>query len=314
MININNYFVPGIFTTIFATPFIQADSVTWTKRSLEKDHSLESFVDQKWNTQVENKKKDLDAEGTLNITIRQDERGLLAVYEGERKIMFDGTIFRVYDVHTAENKIILSLEEGRFSTINLSKDPEYRTLLKNKYGKVRNDALGSSALLLTTDQYIVLTNRGEKTNTYKNQMYMPGGRPSIVDESPLEHQLGENNEELGLDPHHFSSIHFYGIVADEQLNGNRELMFQMNLTLDSAEVKKSYDSLQKKPIDVASLEFLPATPESVLSRLIQDTPYQKERTGIVVPPTYGTLVHFGFNTYGQEWLNELDANISQKLH
>jgi len=323
MVDINRFSVPGIFTTLFVAqpvpfvPSVPAEYVFWVKRPSLRDPELEALIDSKWQAQIETKKRELEARGVQDIAIRPDERGLPALYEGERKIMFDGTIFRVSDVCPAfdgTEAVCIDVEEGRFSTINLSRDPEFRALSEKKSGEIRNDALGSSELLVTKDGYIVLTNRGERPNTYKNQMYMPGGRPSTVAESPLEHQLGENAEELGLTSEDYlrGTKHcFYGIVADEQLNRNRELMFKVELSLTADEVQKRYDALPKKPIDVASLEFLSADADSILGRLLNDALCPRNKPGIVIPPTLGLLTHYGFHSYGQMWLEELDIKVKE---
>ncbi|MFA4887788.1 MAG: hypothetical protein WC595_06265 [Candidatus Nanoarchaeia archaeon] len=298
--------IPGIFRTLYELEGFKPENISWKETMSEEDTELDAFLDNKWEEQLKKKKAALEKNGNP-VLIQPDEQGIPALYEVGKKIMYDDPVLVVGEIAVDEKGVLIQAHQERFSTVGLWDDEEYLTYLE-KQGKVKGELIGTNALLVTSDDYLVLIQRSEKTTTHPGLICVPGGRPSSCGESPLVHQLHENAEEIGLKDTDYNSMGVRAIVRNDQVEYTL-LLFGMVLNLTRAEVEKQYASLQDQPIDVSSLEYFSPQRDLLLQRLLRDFSRQGER-GCLTTGAYAQLTLYGKERYGDEWFRELERSIA----
>ncbi len=179
-----------------------------------------------WNGAVLKKKNMLEAEGKLELQLREEKDdlghmryGLYARKPGDAA--FKGNMTAGYQYRFVEfnpRDQVLTVEKVIYSEIEALKNPDYRKLFEEKEMRLPFGPIAPALAIITADGYIVSSIRGTSTNKYPGAVWGFGGdidNPNITIGDHIEKV--EKKEELssfrGISPQYLA----LGLVFDHVL-------------------------------------------------------------------------------------------------
>ncbi len=256
-----------------------------------------------WFIQLRQKQEQL-LQLEINSEIREYDTGhpdaLLALYAGEKCLMWPGKCITLHGWRYAENSLKLTVSEITYPFIAALGDQEFQNNIADQDLRAIRPPLAICTFAITTDQMLVLTVRGNTTNVYPGRFYGQGGNPTSVEVNILQHQLEELHEEILLSPDEVihDSLQFHGIVEDrEAFPGKPDLIGTVNISLSAQELKRRFESRppEQRPSDIANIHFIPLNKENLFHFLKNETQPKD-----FCPPAHGGLMLIGLFLFGNE--------------
>jgi len=168
-----------------------------------------------------------------------------------------------------------------------------------EYGdEVMSNAVSVSAVTETRDEKIIIERRSQNVGESRGYYHTkPSGHPH-----PPEGIFGgvysQAKQELGIEKSDITRIACVGLVRSVR-SRKPELMFKIKLGISSSEVERRP---KRDAYEFEELLYLPRDPESLARWLIENF----EKT---VSLGHGTILIFGFQSFGTEWLREVKKEM-----
>ena len=154
---------------------------------------------------------------------------------------FNGILLNLKAIESKGVKILVSVNRTDYKTYAyLSKQPDY-TLFNHRIA-----IIGTSCILLTGDNQLILASRGKGLVGEGNVYSIPGGFLNQKHASFHEQILVELQEELGIGSQEVSSIRFHGIGYDEVHAKGAEFLFSIRTPLTADQVIRRHAQAQDK--------------------------------------------------------------------
>ncbi len=296
---------------IFEPP-LRGEDIQMVSVGFPKPQGLDDRIRTSWSEQLLKKREELRQSG-ISTEIRpyhldRSENPLGALYEEDTPKMWPGPVVTLREVERAitygRNRVFLKVGQMFYPYIAALRDPEIIKLYEETGIDIPTPALGICTPVLTADDKLTLTVRGIRTSIYPGRIHSPGGQPLLTDTDVVEHQKNEIHEEILVNPDELAEqFSFSGIVLDQEILPNKpDLTGWVRTVLDAGDIRERMfrTDPNKRPTDVQSVVFAPASEEELLR-------YITEYTHPVnfCPPTVGSLWLFGRLNWGEDWANDV---------
>lgn len=276
---------------------------------LEMPEEIDRIIKRNWNTQLRQKKEQLSKIG-ITTEIRPypadtSENPWNALYEGDKQIMWPGSVVSLKDVQKKDSGIELLVGQTYFPFIVGLNDEDVSRLYEKQGIAKPRPALAIGTYALTQDNKLTLTVRGSRTNLYPGRLYGQGGNPLFTNTDILKHQADEMKDEILIEPNEYDpeELRFSGIVADnEQLPNKPDLIGWIPVNLESGKIRERVYKRpsNERPNDAIGVVFAPSTEGELFDYIAQQThPVQ------YCPSAIGGLVLYGHHNFGSDWSTSL---------
>jgi len=287
--------------SLFEKP-LGGDKIKLVDTPLEMPAGVDEIIKRKWDGQLAKKKGELD----FPVEIKDYDGNLNALWRGDANkwVMWPGPVITFKDVKETD----IYVSQMSYPYITSLKDPDISKLFEEQNIEKPRPSLGICTFPVTTDNMLLLTVRGIKTNVYPGRYYTIGGNPQCTNTDVVEHQIEEMEEEIFITPSEYntSDYRFAGVVIDnEGLPGKPDLVGWIEMPLSSEEMKERLYSVPKdeRANDVVDIAFVPATEDGLAQELSVMDPHD------FCPPAHAALFVYGIMNFGKSWADSLPENI-----
>jgi len=291
---------------IFSEP-LHSSEIIFKEEPIRFSQSILKHLAGHWKLQLQSKQQDLTELGissiiksfSANIKVPLD-----ALFVNDKPVMWPGQCITLRDWQIEDHSAKLLVNEISYPFIAALGDIEFVKRISKENLPALRPPLAICTFAITTDNFLVLTVRGNATPVYPGRFYGQGGNPDSSKINILHHQLEEMKEEILIESNEViaESMKFFGIIEDEEtFPGKPDLIGTVKVFLSSKEVKKRFDSrsLEARPADVSDIRFIQFDKESLFHFLKNETQPKD-----FCPPAYGGLMLVGLFQFGNEWLKE----------
>jgi hypothetical protein len=292
---------------------VNGKDIRFVDSPLEKPKGLDELIREKWDGQLKNKQAALLDSG-IRTELRpyhedKSENPLNALYEGEKVRMWPGPTISLKELKQTPEGVDLFVGQTSYPFIAALKEKDVTELYESQGVQKPQPPIAVCTYALTKDNKLVLTIRGERTDTNPCRFYGQGGNPKFTDDSIIKTQLNEMEEEALIRPREvdqdnfmFSGIGVYKVVLPDK----PDLLGWVKVDVDSIDLRKRvYDrAISDRPTDAVGISFAPADREGLYNYLVNEThPVQFAALG------HAGLVMYGYSNFGKEWIDQLSKRI-----
>ncbi|MGB3074562.1 MAG: hypothetical protein WBB36_04545 [Chitinophagales bacterium] len=206
-----------------------------------------------------------------------------------KPVMWPGNAVTLRDVKMEYEKVLMTVSEIPYPFIAALNNAAFK---KNTglHSLQLRPPLAICTFVITSDNQLVLTVRGEKTYVYPGRFYGVGGNPANIQFNIVQHQLEEIADELLVQPEEVdaTTFRFYGLVEDLELfPGKPDLAGIARIKLSSEELAERFETRpsSQRPPDVAALKMVPFNNSSLQNFLEHDN-----KLADFCPPAHGGLL------------------------
>lgn len=198
------------------------------------------------------------------------------------------------DTQIKDDKLYLKLGRGRYKDFVGT----YETELHDSDPALVPRNFSISALLETTDGYIVLLKRSQGVFQYPNWISTFGGsvEPEDVDDmgniDPFKAVTREVSEEAGITPESIHDIKCLGFTKDIHTKVE-DMMFQAKTSLTKDEIEKQQ---QNQHLEEGECVLVAVNPDEIRKKVL-------EFSKIFVSDGTAILTLYGRRKFGEEWFN-----------
>ncbi|MFH1590104.1 MAG: hypothetical protein ABIB43_06055 [archaeon] len=303
-------------------PAKESKHITFKEVIMRIPEGVDEAIRLSWDEQLLSKQKELASQNIIQeikpYHLDKSNNPLNALYEKNQPKMWPGPVITlkyanespVYSSAYYETNLELEVAQTFYPFIAGLKDKKISKLYEEQGIEKPNPALGICTFVITTDDQLVLTVRGARTNVYPGRLYGQGGNPKFTNTNIVNHQLDEMLDEIVLAPGHVdkNSFRFYGIAEDtEELIGKPDIVGTVSAFVDSEYVMKGVSArpMKNRPNDAIGIVFVPATEGELFDYLVK-------RSNVVqfCPPAHAGLLMYGDSKFGSTWSSKALKNIN----
>src|SRR3989338_7506456 len=235
--------------TIFDEP---VTNVRLVDVSAPTPKSIEDLVKLDWVEQLKKKQSELKEETVIVPYHNNTEWD--ALYENGKAIMFPGPNIQLKYVTQSGSRIDLGVSQSSYPYMAALSDEKVIEAHKDAEIDLPRPNLGSVCFGITTDEKIVLTRRGKRTNVYPGRLHGTGGNPEYTSLNLVDHMRGEFEEEILVKPQEVGQIYFGGIVSDLNHYKNKpDIVSWANLKVSSREIGDRVNARMYHPPDAIGI-------------------------------------------------------------
>ncbi len=144
---------------------------------------------------------------------------------------FNGPLVSLLSVNYDGKKLLVTGQPTDYKTYSyLRNQPDYQLF------QYRIAVMGTSCVLLTSDNKIILATRGENLSGEGNILSIPGGLLTSTQKSFTENIWSELEEELDVEKKDVTSLAFHGIGYDSVHAKGAEFLFSIKTKLTAVDV------------------------------------------------------------------------------
>jgi len=292
---------------------VNGKNIRFIDSPLDKPEGLDELIREKWDGQLKQKQASLAASG-INTELKpyhkdKSKKPLNALYEEEKVKMWPGPTISLKEFEETANGIHLYVGQTSYPFIAALKEKDVTELYESQGVQKPQPPIAICTYALTKDNKLVLTVRGERTDTNSARFYGQGGNPRFTDDSIIQTQLDEMEEEAIIRPEEvdqdnfmFAGIGVYKVVLPDK----PDLLGWVKVDVDSVDLRERVHNraISDRPTDAVGISFAPADKEGLFNYLVNDTyPVQFAALG------HAGLVMYGHSNFGKEWITELSKKI-----
>ena len=247
----------------------------------EKPEGLEFLINANWNMILEERitkqnspREEFRFEPYKKYNKKTEYNSL---YHKENLLIWPGFVSRLENYnYTAlkmfkKSELTLDVSQITFPEVLAVKNPAYFYYFKDN--KVPSAPLAVDVLVISSDDYITLSKRGNNTPFYPGAYHVFGGNIELAGTHPVEEMSRELFEELGiLEEEHFDidSIEVNALSNDKLFMWRQdkwenpktwkvrkpELHARIRVNLSKDEINKIFNDKKKKELDAQSIHFI----------------------------------------------------------
>ncbi|MBX7107604.1 MAG: hypothetical protein K1X61_03050 [Chitinophagales bacterium] len=242
-----------------------------------------------WTQQLKEKQSALQKAGIISVIKSDTAHGALAtLYVHEKPVMWPGTAVTLRDATIINGQVLLTVSDIPYPFIAALNDAAFLTQ-SGLHGLDLRPPLAVCTFAITTDNMLVLTQRGQTTGVYPGRLYGQGGNPHDAQFNIIEHQLEEMADELLVAPEEADadSFRYYGLAEDlESFPRKPDLVGIVRLRMDASTLlaRNREWPAEDRPPDVASLLCVPYNKQALDQFLLQE-----KTAADFCPPAYAGL-------------------------
>ncbi|MEO6167430.1 MAG: hypothetical protein ABIO46_14155 [Chitinophagales bacterium] len=254
-----------------------------------------------WQQQLKNKQASLRVSGIMS-EIRPFDHStndyLNALYVNEKLVLWPGTAITLRDAKIMDDAVVMFVSDISYPFISALNNVALRKSLGMESMSPLRPPLAICTYSITSDNYIVLTVRGNTTNVYPGRLYGQGGNPTTTSVDIVQHQVEEMQDELLLEPGEIftGTFRFFGIVEDlESFPGKPDLIGTVQLKFSSKELLERFETRppENRPPDVADIRLVSFDREGLHHLLLEET-----KALDYCPPAHGGLLLLARREFG----------------
>ena len=293
-----------------------ASEIELVDSPFEMPESVDQLIRDDWDRQLISKKEQLNRMDYLTeirpYHLDVNSNPLNALYENEKVIMWPGPVISLKEVVETEKGIDLLVGQTSYPFIAGLNEERIKKLYQEHKVTLPRPALSICTFVLTQDNQLIFTVRGEKTNMYPGKLHGVCGNPLYTNDNLSQHQLDEIEDEILIHPNEYDHtlLKFTGVVIDnDELPKKPDLSGWIPIPLEAEDIKERVSRIDPKnrPNDAADITFAPGTEGELFDYLT------KMPSSSFCPHAQGGLILYGYHNFGEEWANELLINLNSEL-
>ncbi|MBI3835457.1 MAG: hypothetical protein HY287_14110 [Planctomycetes bacterium] len=213
--------------------------------------------------------------------------------------LYDGALARLIRTSNDDGKLLLELGPTSYRDF-VGTNLRFDRAAPPESDNTRSDALGTSAIVATSDGFLALGRRTHRVAFHGGYAHTFGGMVELSDRGQngidvflaIEREL---REELGIEPRDLLDLGLIGLVRDREIL-QPELIFDATTRVTRSQLQHLFASSLESRQEHSGLEFMPDEPDSVIPFIRRVEP--------ITPVAEAALLLHGLHCWGRDWYEQ----------